>query len=101
MVVQAENNRIADVICQHKRDGTIIPLKIRLRDEDGEYQVYSVRGYKDLSHPGEYTLPNGIPSTNHTWKFECKIVVFGTEKRVRLFYNAYDNRWTVEHVYSN
>ena len=25
-----------DVICQHKKDGTIIPLKIRLQDEDGE-----------------------------------------------------------------
>ena len=27
-----------DVICQFKKDGTIIPLKIRLQDEDGEYQ---------------------------------------------------------------
>lgn len=29
-----------DVICQFKKDGTIIPLKIRLQDEDGEYQSY-------------------------------------------------------------
>lgn len=30
--------RSADVICQHKKDGTIIPLKLRIEDEDGELQ---------------------------------------------------------------
>lgn len=28
-------NQFADVICQHKADGTIIPLRIRIKDEDG------------------------------------------------------------------
>ena len=29
-----------DTICQHSKDGEIIPLKIRLTDEDGECQEY-------------------------------------------------------------
>ena len=35
-----------DVICQHKQDGNIIPLKIRLQDEDGEYQAFVVKSYR-------------------------------------------------------
>ena len=90
-----EAHRIADVICQHKRDGTIIPIKLRLMDDDGEYQTYAVRSYKDLTHYGDYAMPNGVSAVNHIWTFECKIVVFGIEKRIRLHYNAYDNRWKV------
>ena len=30
-----------DVICQHKKDGSIIPLKIRLQDEEGVSVVFS------------------------------------------------------------
>ena len=43
-----EKYTLADVICQHKTDGTIIPLKIRITDEDGEYQVYNIKSYKDV-----------------------------------------------------
>ena len=38
--------RKADVICQHTIDARIIPLKIRIQDEDGEMQTYSVKGYR-------------------------------------------------------
>ena len=34
-----------DVICQHSRDGKITPMKIRVIDEDGEYQEYKIKGY--------------------------------------------------------
>ena len=27
-----------DMICQHKSDGTIIPIKFRMVDDDGLYQ---------------------------------------------------------------
>lgn len=93
-----ENDRIADVICQHTRDGTIIPIKIRLQDEDGEFQTYSIQAYKDLTHYGNYVMPNGVTTSNHMWRFECKIIVFGVEKRIRLFYNAFDNKWKVYEV---
>ena len=48
MGVIQEKNTLADVICQHKIDGRIIPIKIRILDEDGEYQVYNIRSYKDV-----------------------------------------------------
>ena len=34
-----------DVICQPSRDGKITPMKIRVIDEDGEYQEYKIKGY--------------------------------------------------------
>ena len=87
MGVIQEKNTLADVICQHKIDGSIIPLKIRILDEDGEYQVYNIRSYKDVSNHKANTMPNGasVPSSNHLWKFECKICVFNTLKRIQLF----------------
>ena len=94
----AEKDRLADVICQHRRDGTIIPIKIRIMDDDGEYQAYQIQAYKDLTHYGDCTMPNGIKAANHMWKFECKIVVFHREKKIQLFYNAYENRWKVSNL---
>lgn len=88
-------NQTADVICQHKRDGSIIPIKIRIIDEDGEYQTFQVKAYKNLSYNGNYTMPNGVESLNHIWRFECKITVLQEEKRIQLFYNAYENKWKV------
>lgn len=38
------DNRI-DLICQHTMDGKIIPMRMRLRDEDGELQEYTIKGY--------------------------------------------------------
>ena len=32
-----------DVICQPSRDGKITPMKIRVIDEDGEYQEYKIQ----------------------------------------------------------
>ena len=78
MGVIQEKYTLADVICQHKTDGSIIPLKIRITDEDGEYQVYNIKSYKDVSNRTAYTMPNGtsVAPANHLWKFECKISVF-------------------------
>jgi len=61
-----------DFICQHTMEGNIIPLRIRLRDEDGELKEYTIKGYRDVS---EYSLTC----------FECKIVVRDTMKLVNIF----------------
>lgn len=37
-----------DVICQFTKDGIIIPLKIRMPDDEGELQVYKVKTYKEI-----------------------------------------------------
>lgn len=92
-------NKFADVICQHKTDGTIIPLRIRVKDDDGIYQEYNVKEYRDLSHSGSYKMPNDVlVSSNNVHNFECKIVVFNQQKLLRLHYNAYDSRWIISEV---
>lgn len=92
-------NQFADVICQHKTDGTIIPLRIRIKDEDGIYQEFNIKGYKDLTHAGSYALPNGVSvSSNHLHSFECKIMVFNQQRLLKLFYNAYDCKWQIVDV---
>ena len=93
-----ESKRKLDVICQHKSDGSIIPIKFRIQDDDGEWQNYLIRSYKVISSPGTYTMPNDVSSSSHTWNFECKIQVFGMEKIVRLFYNGYDNHWKLQFI---
>lgn len=65
------DNRV-DLICQHTMEGNIIPLKIRLRDEDGELQEFAVKGYRDKS---EHSLMS----------FECVIIVRDVKKIIDLF----------------
>lgn len=93
-----EQNQFVDVICQHKTDGTIIPLRIRIKDEDGVYQEFNVKGYRDLTHNGSYEMPNGVIVSSHLHSFECKIIVFNQPRLLRLFYNAYDCRWQIVDV---
>ena len=88
--------RRADVICQHTRDSAIIPLKIRVEDEDGEFQTYSVKQYKRLNAGGMIILPNEVNVSSHIRYFECKINVFGKEKVVRLSYNFWEEAWYID-----
>lgn len=96
MEMLLDKNQNIDVICQHKKDGSIAPMKVRLQDEDGEYQIFLIKAYKCLSRPGSFSMPNGISATSHTWQFECKIMVFNMETSIFLFYNAHDNFWRVD-----
>lgn len=90
-----EKDNTVDVICMHGKDGSIIPIKLRVIDEDGAYQTYMIRGYKDISSNKMYAMPNGINASGHIWRFECRIKVFDTEKRIVLLYNAYENLWRI------
>ena len=84
-----------DVICQHTADGKIIPLRIRLTDEDGQWQTYNIKEYKDVSHMGTRNMPDGMYITNTTPAFECKIRVFDCIRRIRLYYDAAEMIWTM------
>ena len=86
-------NKPIDVICQHTKDGTMIPLKLRFHDEEGEYQSYVVKGFKDLSHKGKYTRPDGIIVTSSIFPFDCRINCFGVMKVIRIYYNSNENIW--------
>ena len=86
-------NKPLDVICQHTKEGRMIPLRIRLTDEDRQYQTYSVKEYKEYSNKGEEKVPEGLMATNTIHPFELKILSFGSLRRIRVFYNCSDCTW--------
>ena len=90
----SEMDQPIEVICQHKTDGSILPIKIKCADEDGEYQVYRILRFRECA-PGEssFTLPSAISATKLLRRFDCKIHVFGKEKNVSLLYNTTTGRW--------
>ncbi len=83
-----------DMICQHNSDGSIIPIKIRMEDDDGMMQEYKVRAYKDLQYKGN-TPDVGHMHTYGIFPFDVKIESFGRERTLSLFYNSYEHTWTL------
>ena len=84
-----------DVICQHTKDGDVIPMRVRVTDEDGIYQAYTIKQYRNISRDGAYTTPDGIFVCNKTMIFECKITVFGHDKTIRLYYEFEKGIWKI------
>lgn len=98
MGVTCDLHNFIDVICQHTKEGDIIPLRIRLEDEDGIMQTFNIKGYKELTSKGRYVSPYGTIVHSHTWSFICKIQVLNSIKEVELFYNSNDNLWRLTRV---
>ena len=73
-----------DVICQHSRDGKITPMKIRIIDEDGVFQEYKIKGYRDLTGHGARTLPDGV----YVNSFVCLFGQFTVNGSDRLFWQG-------------
>ena len=90
--MKEHNAQSVDVICQHSKDGTIIPIRVRLVDEDGSIQTYTIKNYKDVSHNGTRTMPDGVFISDKTFAYECQIVVFGRYKMIRLYYDPFNSQ---------
>ena len=84
-----------DVICQHKADGGIVPIKIRVKDNEGEYQAYVIKAYKEIKNKGTYTTADGIYVTDQDLLFDCRITDFGRLKPIRLYYNIQTSTWSL------
>ncbi len=69
------------------------PIRIRYADEDGDVQVHTIKEYRDLSHRGTFTNPDGVYITNEMLVFLCKISAFGQDKRIMLYYDASKSKW--------
>ena len=95
MMNMSFSERIVEVICQHTKGSRIIPLRVRLEDEDGITQTYNIKAYKDTTPHNGYTLPSGVKVTSGIWSFECKILVLDSLRPIKLYYNPRDNIWTV------
>jgi len=89
-------NKKVEVICQHTKESRIIPLRVRLEDEDGIWQTYNIKAYKDTTPHNGYALPSGVKVTSgNIWSFECKILVLDRLRQVKLYYNSRDNTWEI------
>ncbi len=94
MIVETNTKaKPVDVICQHSRDGSLTPIKIRVVDEDGVFQEYKIKGYRERSHQGTRMMPDGVYVTDKTFIFECNIEVFGHNKMIRLYYEPNSTIW--------
>jgi len=82
-----------DVICEHKSDGSIIPIRFQILDEDGTYQRFNIKGYRINETTGAYTSKDCLYVTNDTTIFECRIDVLGYKKTVRLYFFAHNLQW--------
>ena len=85
--------KAVDVICQHSRDGTTIPMRVRVTDEDGQLQSYTIKGFRDLSHSGTREMPDGMYVNNSTLVFECYINDFGRKRLIRLYHEHNEHIW--------
>ncbi len=88
-----------DVIALHQIDGTTIPLRVRLTDEEGERREFTILQYRDIGGKGNQTFPDGMNIANDTLAYECYIEVAGTRRLIRLYYKpALQGHWTMTDV---
>ncbi|MDD6400605.1 MAG: hypothetical protein PUG10_03225 [Lachnospiraceae bacterium] len=77
-----------------RKDGTIIPIKLRVQDDESTYQIYSIREYKELDSD-TIVLSNETIVTSNIMRYDCKIEVFGMLKRIVLHYNKSQVKWYI------
>ena len=82
-----------EVICHYSTDGKITPLRVKLIDADGQRQAFAIKEYKDLSHLGARTMPDGVYVADNTLVYECRISVFDHLRLIRLYYNPRSMIW--------
>ena len=76
-----------DVICQHNSDGNLIPLRIRTKDDEGDYHAYTIHKYRLLDlHPGSDN-PDRVELTLYDIVYECHAYVFGRDRMFRIYYD--------------
>ncbi len=87
MITDGSRLMPVDCICQHNADGELIPLRIRIRDDDGEYQLYTIHECRQLElNPGQLT-PEKVDPTIYDLVYECHVNDFGRDRKFRLYYN--------------
>lgn len=93
MVIEEKDNRI-DVICAHTKDGRVIPMKLRVVDEDGETQSFVVQEYRELTYNSSPNPGYNVPIFgNHIVSYECKINVLGTARWLKIAYHSKEMIW--------
>ena len=94
MIINPKDHFI-DVICQYTKEGNIIPMRLRVQDEDGLFKTYSVKSYREKTQAENGKTPYGTIKHGQNWSFECTIQVVNKILTVELFFNGKDNLWKV------
>ena len=82
-----------DVICQISHDGTVIPIRIRTPDDEGELQTYNVKEYRQINHDSQIVKDDGIDITYHTLVFDSRLIVGERVQPARLYFNTEGATW--------
>lgn len=90
---QSQRDIPIDVYCHFTKDGGIIPLKIKMPDDEGELQVYKVKAYKEVPFITDSKTGIGMRTGMGNAAFECKIEIYGRIKIIKIFYIALDRAW--------
>lgn len=72
-----------DVICQIKSDGSMIPIRIKVEDNEQQLQIFNIKRYKPLK------------SYINFLDFDCIIEVFKIEKMIKLRYVINEHKWLI------
>lgn len=70
-----------EVICQIKINGSMIPIRMKIEDNEQQMQIFNVKRYKPLK------------SCINFLEYECVIEVFKVEKLVKLRYIINEHKW--------
>ena len=73
--------------CWFTSSGKIIPLMLKVKDEDGEIRV--IRQIE--IHSQEKKMYAGIPSI----EFDCTIIILGRQLPAKLIYYMSEGRWVL------
>jgi hypothetical protein len=84
-----------DVICEYKSDGSMIPMRFRLMNEEGAYEVYTIKGYRILHKSESYITPDGVMVCSKDRVFECRVLILDMYRTVRLYFNADRSAWKI------
>lgn len=75
-----------DVIALYTKEGKVIPLRLRLIDEEGERREFTIRSYRQIEVNDTKTMSDGMYVTANTLAFECYIDVAGIKRLIRLYW---------------
>ncbi len=84
-----------DVICEHKADGSVIPLRFRIMNDDGEYEAYTIKGYRQVFRKDVYTTPDGVTVCSRDKVFECRVIILDMYRTVRLYFDTNNCSWRI------
>ncbi len=70
-------------------------MRFRLMNEDGNYEAYTIRGYRQLFHNDTYTTPDGAYVCSKDLVFECRVLILDMYRTIRLYFDKDRVSWKI------